>query len=248
MGKSPNAPGFWPEDPGGGASRFFFRADWSREEIWKEAAAIAENHSKQLGHLVSTAQRLVAIADSQGAKPLSELSALFISDILKTLGASCEIATPATQDIARRFLLGLRLGETSKHSRAQNAEAQKLTDIITTTIAHLMSYSSADPATLSTTPKNSEHGAKVSASRAIYCAKTSTSERNSAGENKHPTVKPQKLMRYLCRLITPPNGVVLDPFLGSGSTGVAARAEGFEFVGIEREAEYVEIAEKRIGP
>jgi len=64
--------------------------------------------------------------------------------------------------------------------------------------------------------------------------------------NVHPTVKPTDLMRWLCRLVTPPGGTVLDPFCGSGSTGVAANAEGFDFVGIEREAEYVEIARRRI--
>ncbi len=64
--------------------------------------------------------------------------------------------------------------------------------------------------------------------------------------NHHPTVKPTDLMRYLCRLVTPPGGVILDPFMGSGSTGVAAIAEGFGFIGIEREAEYVEIARARI--
>ena len=64
--------------------------------------------------------------------------------------------------------------------------------------------------------------------------------------NHHPTVKPTDLMRYLCRLVTPPGGVVLDPFMGSGSTGKAAMLEGFEFIGIEREAEYVEIAKARI--
>jgi DNA modification methylase len=62
----------------------------------------------------------------------------------------------------------------------------------------------------------------------------------------HPTVKPQSLMRWLCRLITPPGGTVLDPFAGSGSTLLAARAEGFHAVGIEREAEYVEIARRRL--
>jgi site-specific DNA-methyltransferase (adenine-specific) len=64
--------------------------------------------------------------------------------------------------------------------------------------------------------------------------------------NHHPTVKPSDLMRYLCRLVTPPGGVVLDPFTGSGSTGKAATLEGFRFIGIEREAEYVEIAKARI--
>ncbi|WP_287873664.1 site-specific DNA-methyltransferase [Microcystis sp. M034S1] len=64
--------------------------------------------------------------------------------------------------------------------------------------------------------------------------------------NVHPTVKPTDLMRYLCRLVTPPGGTVLDPFMGSGSTGKAAMLEGFNFIGIEREAEYIEIAKARI--
>lgn len=67
-----------------------------------------------------------------------------------------------------------------------------------------------------------------------------------AQRNHHPTVKPTDLMRYLCRLVTPPNGIVLDPFNGSGSTGCAAVLEGFQYIGIEREAEYIAISEKRI--
>lgn len=67
-----------------------------------------------------------------------------------------------------------------------------------------------------------------------------------ARANTHPTVKPVALMRYLCRLVTPPGGFVLDPFCGSGTTGIAALSEGFRFIGIEREAEYVEIARQRI--
>lgn len=64
--------------------------------------------------------------------------------------------------------------------------------------------------------------------------------------NNHPTVKPTDLMRYLCRLVTPAGGVVLDPFNGSGSTGKAAVLEGFRYIGIEREAEYIAIARARI--
>jgi site-specific DNA-methyltransferase (adenine-specific) len=64
--------------------------------------------------------------------------------------------------------------------------------------------------------------------------------------NHHPTVKPIDLMAYLCRLITPPGGTILDPFMGSGSTGVAALREGFKFIGIELNPEYAEIARKRI--
>jgi DNA modification methylase len=83
-----------------------------------------------------------------------------------------------------------------------------------------------------------------SAARFFYCAKASKSDRGES--NGHPTVKPTELMRYLVRLVTQPGGTVLDPFTGSGSTGKAAVLEGFEFIGIEREAEYVAIAEARI--
>jgi len=99
----------------------------------------------------------------------------------------------------------------------------------------------------------------------FYCAKASRAERNRGLEgmslvttnqlngmsrpidkNHHPTVKPLKLMRYLVRLVTPPGGVVLDPFAGSGTTLVAAKEEGFNFIGIELEPEYIEIAEARL--
>ena len=70
--------------------------------------------------------------------------------------------------------------------------------------------------------------------------------RDSRKQNYHPTVKPTDLMRYLCRLVTPPNGVVLDPFTGSGSTGKAAIYEGFKFIGIEMTEEYLPIAKARI--
>lgn len=83
-----------------------------------------------------------------------------------------------------------------------------------------------------------------SASRFFYCAKTSRKDRGEG--NIHPTVKPTDLMAYLCRLVTPPGGVVLDPFMGSGSTGKAAIREGFRFIGIEMDADYLAIAEARI--
>ncbi|MCM2569749.1 site-specific DNA-methyltransferase [Achromobacter xylosoxidans] len=115
-----------------------------------------------------------------------------------------------------------------------------------------------------------------SAARFFYCAKASRADRNDgldslpdrAGgmksntsgqhitrrdgrvadpvKNHHPTVKPTDLMRYLCRLVTPPGGLVLDPFMGSGSTGKAAILEGFRFIGCELQAEYIEIARARI--
>lgn len=109
-----------------------------------------------------------------------------------------------------------------------------------------------------------------SAARFFYCAKASREDRNeglndpgaqfkmgarpcdyqavnAAGKgNHHPTVKPTDLMRWLCRLVTPPGGHVLDPFAGSGSTGRGAQAEGFQFTGIELDPEYAAIAEARI--
>lgn len=118
------------------------------------------------------------------------------------------------------------------------------------------------------------YGDSGSAARFFYCAKASKRDRNegldgfevkqtlggggltevggaygsikAAGQNHHPTVKPTDLMRYLCRLITPPNGTVLDPFMGSGSTGKAAMYEGFKFIGVEMTDEYLPIAKARI--
>jgi DNA modification methylase len=80
--------------------------------------------------------------------------------------------------------------------------------------------------------------------RYFYCPKASKKDRDEG--NIHPTVKPTDLMKYLIRLVTPKDGIVLDPFMGSGSTGKAAMQEGMWFVGIEREKEYYEIAKQRI--
>jgi site-specific DNA-methyltransferase (adenine-specific) len=83
-----------------------------------------------------------------------------------------------------------------------------------------------------------------SAARFFYTSKASRDDRDPG--NTHPTVKPTDLMRYLCRLVTPPGGIVLDPFMGSGSTGKGAMLEGFGFIGIEREAPSYAIAQHRI--
>ena len=120
------------------------------------------------------------------------------------------------------------------------------------------------------------HADTGSAARFFYCAKADRADRNEglqgmearqqdqgrkagnpggdnprnrgvhARENHHPTVKPTDLMRYLCRLVTPPGGVVLDPFMGSGSTLKAAELEGFSAIGIELSPEYIAIAQRRI--
>lgn len=119
------------------------------------------------------------------------------------------------------------------------------------------------------------HGDTGSAARFFYCAKASREDRDDgmdgvekkplnwssgtkspgtflspntdrAARNNHPTVKPTALMRYLCKLVTPRGGVILDPFMGSGSTGRAALLEQFQFIGIEISQEYADIASRRI--
>jgi site-specific DNA-methyltransferase (adenine-specific) len=89
-----------------------------------------------------------------------------------------------------------------------------------------------------------DRASQGSAARFFYCAKASKKDRDEG--NTHPTVKPTALMQYLCRLITPAGGTVLDPYMGSGSTGKAAMKEGFSFVGCELDTEYYEIASARI--
>jgi DNA modification methylase len=121
-------------------------------------------------------------------------------------------------------------------------------------------------------PQERGHDDQGSAARFFYCPKASKKDRNEGCEeleekegkrtqdggddtrgrptprnrNTHPTVKPTALMSYLCRLITPTGGVVLDPYMGSGSTGKAAVREGFSFVGIELDPDYYEICKARV--
>jgi hypothetical protein len=94
------------------------------------------------------------------------------------------------------------------------------------------------------------YGDSGSAARFFYCAKSSKAERNKglSGDdtNRHATVKPLTLMRYLCRLITPPGGIVLDPWAGSGSTLIAAMEEGFQSIGIEKDQSSFETALARM--
>lgn len=95
------------------------------------------------------------------------------------------------------------------------------------------------------THTGAEYDDMGTAARFFYCAKASKADRGEG--NDHPTVKPNALMRWLVRLVCPQGGTVLDPFMGSGSTGVACIQEGMRFVGIDMDEHYCEIAEKRIG-
>ena len=86
-----------------------------------------------------------------------------------------------------------------------------------------------------------------SAARFFYVPKTTKKDRNDGAENNnHPTVKPTDLMRYLVTMVTPVGGTTLDPFMGSGSTGRGAKLGGFNFIGIELDPDYLDIAKARI--
>ncbi len=153
-------------------------------------------------------------------------------------------------------------------SLALIAAGWESTGITPTTAALSSSFGSALHVTESDTAESSS---EFDRTRFRYQSKASSAERNAGLDgfeerargnlnqgmqnmgkrtthfrNAHPTVKPVELMRWLIRLVTPPGGLVLDPFTGSGTTGVAAHLEGVEFLGIEREAEYAEIARARI--
>jgi DNA modification methylase len=150
------------------------------------------------------------------------------------------------------------------------------TGTTTITATHCELDGSAGSIIFNITPTNSVVGEKdcgpSPGRRFMYCAKASRADRNEGlggsdepavgteatmrdretadwqerNGNFHPTVKPTELMAYLCRLVTPPGGLILDPFMGSGSTGKAAMREGFRFIGIDMTPEYVEIARARI--
>ncbi len=159
--------------------------------------------------------------------------------------------------VARKPLIGTVAENVLQHGTgAINVDGGRVgTEERITNWSGTANYKVSDPKTGTTTatgrwPANFIHDGSEEATdllgasaRFFYCAKASKADRD---ENHHPTVKPTDLMRYLCRLVTPPSGTVLDPFMGSGSTGKAAMLEGFAFVGIEREAEYIDIAKARI--
>jgi DNA modification methylase len=131
-------------------------------------------------------------------------------------------------------------------NRARVAVATTPTGTTRITISHWKSDGSVDPVICSITPtKPGLSGAPFdTATRVHYAAKASKSERASS---THPTVKPLSLMKYLCRLVCPPGGTVLDMFCGTGTTLLAARLEGFHAIGIEQDAAYVADARKRLG-
>jgi hypothetical protein len=243
----------------GSAARFFGSFGHTEEEmlIWRAKAIMAEWNS-ELASTADNSSRLSreaaysALDDavtwaSRGGRRLSECPALSTTVTPSELRRVSESVITAILSFESGF------SPEWQHSRriengclVKCAEAQPQTGTITITISHWKSDGSAAPVTFNTTLTSLGHGARglSGASRFHYCAKASRAERN---QSKHPTQKPLALMKYLCKLITPPGGTVLDMFAGSGTTLLAAQLEGFDAVGIEQDAAYVADARRRLG-
>lgn len=250
--------------------------DWLCQNLNLLPAGTAEGYSLQssepaysaLVHAASEALPEGLFCESLSTPPSTNATP-------KQLKNLAESFITATQSIAARFLPEWQQERLSqKDSPVSVVATRSPTGTTQITVSHWISSGSADPVIFNIMPTNSEAGAKAcaqfTAGRFLYNPKASRKDRDEGitgapfgpqfksgttlrmvenapkRGNIHPTVKPTSLMQYLCRLITPPGGTILDPFMGSGSTGKAAVLEGFNFVGIEREDEYMPIAEARI--
>jgi DNA modification methylase len=233
---------------GGSAARFFKQCK-GYTEAWPNLTPEPANTA---GTTSSPSRQFVAFALSDAATwalPVGSCSSVSLapstSATANELRQLSESVITAIQSIAPKFWQEskpARLILTLGH--ASFAVTREQTGITTITASHWKSDGSAEPVTFNITGTNTEAGDQASAPRAFYTAKASRDDRDPG--NNHPTVKPTDLMRYLCRLVTPPGGIVLDPFMGSGSTGKAALLEGFGFVGIEREEASHAIAADRL--
>ncbi len=206
------------------AARFFKQCEMGDED-W--------HHQQKLDHLARNAASRSEQCETHIAAEAAEI---------KTSGSKSE----ASQAIPGST--GNCESCTQIRSHAQSAAVMENTD--TTQITASLSKSSGFAHHVTGENTNLESKGKVAAgngpevaTRFVYCPKASKKDRDGS---THPTMKPTDLMRYLCRLVTPPGGLVLDPFCGSGSTGKAAVLEGFRFIGIELSEEYAVIGEARI--
>jgi DNA modification methylase len=240
-------------DPGfgdsGSAARFFKSCPITVEDIaWNpEPASFAvECSNLQSEAAVSVLSHAVAASMPGSALIRPGYRAPSTSATASEFETLCEIVIATIQSIARRFSPESKPQSiTARVNLARGAATPGPTGTMTITASHWRSDGSAEPVTFSITLPSAEVGAKDlnGGRRFHYSAKADAQDRLGS---KHPTVKPIDLMAYLCRLITPPGGTVLDPFAGSGTTGMAAIREGFKPVLIEREAEYFADACNRI--
>ena len=238
------------------------------------SASIVEKSLYQQNQVEDFVQRLVAIRDNPEDRLLKNILQPFMNEMQSLLKQSEKLSTKPILSIGKKCLQELKLTITEElnQSHVRFAEIQKLTNTMMI-IQNLLNIDGFAEVVISNSMLNNMVlGEKVF--RFKYCAKASKKDRNdgcedfedkqyshdgrdkeienafqrnkSVAKNNHPTVKPHALMVYLTRLVTPKNGVVLDPFMGSGSTGKACMVEGFNFIGMELDKEYFEIAKARI--
>ena len=243
----------------GSAARFFFstKGDYN-EGIWHDlnlhpkCADIAGPGSHQQSQ--SDASVLVHVLNLALQEALRCVGLSVERSMTVTANESrllAESVTQATLSIGQRFWQELSPESISLNLNPVNVVAtHEPTGTTTITVSHWKSDGSAEPVTFNIMRKNLELGERDSNGKSfIYCAKASKSERNAGLGDltaSHPTVKPLALMRYLVKLVTPPDGTVLDPFLGSGTTAVAAILEGFDWMGCEMTDDYWPIIEGRV--
>jgi DNA modification methylase len=247
-------------------------APW-QDQKYSAPAAIVESSSRSLVDDLNSALEAVLNWAAPAGKPLSDLVEPFTADIAMKLRNGVAPNTPLILSTVEKFLHELKLIESSRASHVAGAAIQGLIGTTMTILDRLTFNGYAEAAILSSTPPSLALGARDYAARFKYVAKPSKRERNAGCEdlqtkathrygaglgegshpehpsldsNHHPTVKPVELIGYLSKLVARKDGVVLDPFMGSGTHGVAALSAGFRFIGIEREAQYVEIARARI--
>lgn len=221
----------------GGASRFFYVAKASKSERNTgldsyEQVVISNECKEENTEAVQLLQR--AISESTVKWSTGEcgkkLMAIFPKDSRSTIETEInKIIESKTWNASMLSLINESTQDVSEiSSHAESAEILK---------TYLLSFT------------NEKTGLALGAASVASRMLLSIKEKEGKDfANGHATVKPTKLMGYLCNLVTPPAGTVMDPFMGSGSTGVAALRGGFSFIGIEREPQYFGIAEKRINP
>ena len=241
-GPTPEKSIFEREGDTGSAARFFYCAKASKKDRNDGCQGVMTWENVDLQSAQMAVQQL--------QKATSDISTL--------LRADCEWSTTLSgNEQTARFLPAIKciiemVTKQTTHSATSNCSVPLNTNDFIRAAIETMKACGGSPADFAeyTNPSklNTTCEKTASAAAAVHAVFKMLCDANESAKvgNVHSTVKPTDLMRYLCRLVTPPGGVVLDPFLGSGSTGVAALAEGFRFIGIEREAEYMAIATARI--
>lgn len=233
-----------PRDDSGTASRFFYCAKATRKDRNEgfehiEEVTIWASEDRRVRLLVDTAPSRPRVIGASGA---GSNNAHEWSTLLFGSGPTdpCPRGTRSTTETGINsttalktwnWLLRLTTSESTESANAGTESGGKPVDAAEPGTRHLITINERVAFLLGVEPAASKTPLRISA--------------KGAGCD-HPTVKPTELMRWLCRLVTPPGGTVLDPFMGSGSTGKAAALEGFSFIGIEQSADYLRIAQARI--